>query len=154
MVQQFNITRGGKVSQVNIGVTTDKASILYLEDVEADEVLGLKSRWVLGSLFIDTNPASDEGEVTLIKTVWKRKTMAPTGVSIPGFETTEIMITNEEDIKAFITTFGMPILMSMVNGLVRGVWGFNNLPVFNATTGALKVYTPLEEDSAPTNDYR
>jgi hypothetical protein len=152
MVQEFNITRGGKEYQVKVGITTDKKSRLYLEDAVADEELGLKGRWMFGSLFVDTDDQSDEGEVVLIRTTWKKKLMSPTGMPIPGYQVIEIMITNEEDIKSFMTMFGSPILLAMINGLVRQVWGFNHFPVFNPN-GTVKTLTEFESSTQPTNDY-
>lgn len=153
MTQQFNITRGSKESQVIIGTTTEGKSRLYFEDVEVGSD-GLKERWFFVSLYVGTDRTLGIGEVNHIKTEWCKAKLSPTGEIIFGTEITELMITNESDITTFIAMFGTPILMSMTNGLVRDIWGFNHLPVFNTTTGAILTYTGAQESSLPTNDYR
>lgn len=151
MEQKFNVIRGSKTSEINIGVTTTGNSRLYFEDTEVNEE-GLKTRWFFKNLYIDTTN-DGLGEVNLIRTEWRKATLSPVGNIILGTESTEWMITNEADIKSFISMFGFPILMSMANGLVRSVWGFNNLPIFNTTNGSVKIYTEEEENSEPTNNY-
>lgn len=150
MVQQFNIIRGGKESQVNIGITTEGKSRLYFDDTVVNGE-GLKTRWYFKTLFIDTNN-NGVGEVNFIRTEWRNATLSPVGNLILGTEIVELMITNEADIAAFITMFGMPILMSMSNGLVRDLWGFNHFGVFNPN-GTVKTLTVFESNTQPTYDY-
>jgi hypothetical protein len=160
MVQEFQITRGGKTYKAVIGVTEEKETRLYLEDDEPGE-LGLKVRKYILKLEVIFEGYRKEpdaisgyrGNVAAIRTEWAESKISPTGEVIPGTATEIVMITNQDDIKVFTALFGNPILMSGLNGLIRDSMGFNHLPVFDTTTGQVKEYSPYEESTPPTGDY-
>lgn len=160
MIEPVVITRGGKQYNVFRGVETGE-STLYIESVLPIEK-GLKERFYFISLYIEADKTDKKGRVNLIKTEWRRSLISPTEEVFDEF--TEVWVnTNAQDRAVFNTMFGNPILMSMVNGLIRDPWGYDELPVYdtrltiegvsNPNFGLLRVYTEIEELSQPTKKY-
>lgn len=154
MVLELTETRGGKQQKYVVGITEDTGkSRIYIEDVEPDPVLGQRKRKFFTHLSVDADPLSAVGEVTAIRTEWREIILSATGLPMFGTDVLVFMITNPEDIAEFIQKFGMPIIMAMVNGVVRDNMGFNHLPIFDSITGAVKVYSDYETGTPPTWDY-
>lgn len=151
----FIIKRGSKEYKVNIDVSTEGISTLYLEDAIGDED-NLKIRRYVTKLQIVFDESLEEGctgKAIGIGTWWRKARVTPSGKIIPIDEEPELMVTNEQDVKSFGLMLGNPILMAGINGLVRDLLGFNHFPVFN-TNGSIKVLTPFEETTEPTNNYK
>jgi hypothetical protein len=153
MIQPIAITRGGKDYILFVGIDETGESVLYIDQIEEDEATGQPVRFYPDKLTINFSKGEGKGGVAFIYTEWERGLIGANGKPIPGTGQSKSMITNEEDERNFIAAFGMPILMSMDNGFIRAILGFNNLPPFNPQTGAVIEYTPEQQASEPTNDY-
>jgi hypothetical protein len=153
MIQQIAITRGGKDYMLHIGIDVAGDSVLYLDEVAPDEITGQPVRYYPDTLTINFAKGGGRGGVSFIYTTWERGLIGNNGNPIPNTGSPLAMETNKADTLNFIAGFGMPILMSMENGFIRAILGFNNLPPFNPQTGAVIEYTPEQQASEPTNDY-
>lgn len=153
-IQQIPRTYGGKDYIISIGQDEDDDSVLYMDAAEADVVTGQPVRYYPDKLTVIFDKSKGKGGTAYIYTEWEQGLIGLSGDPIPNKDYYKPnMRTNEPDEKNFIGGFGMPILMSMANGFVRAILGFNNLPPFNPATGAVLTYTAEQEAAEPTNDY-
>jgi hypothetical protein len=151
--QQIPIRRGGQDYILFIGIDDNGESVLYVDQSKVDETTGQPVRFYPDKLTINFSKGEGKGGVAFIYTEWERGLIGASGNPIPGTGQPKSMITNKQDETNFIAAFGMPILMSMDNGFIRAILGFNDLPPFNPQTGAVIEYTAEQEDAEPTNNY-
>lgn len=151
--QDISIKRGGKVHNSEIGTTAEAGTRLSITDADLDETHQQGIRKAPIRLIIDFDEGELNGGVVSMQTIWKQAMISNGGKPIHATGVNQYMTTNQADIAAFVAMFGGPILMSMLNGYVRDVMGFNDKPVFNTQTRAIIQYTPEQEAAAPTNDY-
>ena len=157
MIQQIPITRGGKQYthyQGTDDVTGDEVD--YIDQVLPDEKTGWPVRFEPAKTTIER---AAKGAIAYILTDYRRVLVDMNGNTVPGTETRFIpgggsltLLTNKQDEKYFAAGLGPHIKRSGTNGWVRGMLGFNNLPVFDQA-GSVIAYTPEQEAEAPTNDY-
>lgn len=152
-VQEITIVRGGKEYTQYIGIDESNNSVLYIESVELDNASGQPIRFYPKELSIKFDTGEGKGGVAYIYTTWEESLIGATGKPIRNTGSSRSMKTNNVDQSIFITKFGIPILMSIDNGFIRAILGFNNLPIFDTTTGAVLEYTTEEENLPSTNDY-
>lgn len=152
-IPQMSFTRGGKQYNQYVGIDSNGNSVLYIDCVDLDNLTAQPVRYYPKELSIKFDTSLGIGAVAYIQTEWVESLIGNNGNPIPNTGRSRSMITNSVDQDSFITKFGMPILMSMDNGFIRAILGFNNLPIFNSTTGSVLEYTPEEEALPPTNNY-
>lgn len=156
-IQQIPITRGGKAYthyQGTDDVTGEEVD--YIDQILPDENTGLPVRFEPARTTIER---ASKGAIAYIMTDYRRVLVDMNGNTIPGTETRFIpgggsltLVTNKVDEKYFAAGLGPVIKRHGTNGWVRGMMGFNALPVFDAA-GTVLTYTAEQEAAEPTNDY-
>ena len=147
------------------GTDENNEAVDYIDRVEMDENTSQPIRYFPDVTVIQRDTGKGNGAIAFIKTTYIMCLMGNNGVPIHATGEPLHMITNKEDIKNFVNLFGLPIMMSGVNGWVRAIMGFNNLPLFVTSAvrdeqgniikpvGSVLTYTPEEIALPPTNDY-
>lgn len=150
---QLSFTRGGKQYNQYVGTNEQGNSVLYIDCIDLDNLTSQPVRYYPKELSIKFDTSSGTGNVAYIYTEWEEALIGNNGNPIPNTGKSKSMKTNPVDQASFITKFGLPILMSMDNGFIRAILGFNNLPIFNTVDGSIISYTEEQENELPTNDY-
>jgi hypothetical protein len=158
-VQPIRMKRGGIEKTAQIGTNAEGKSRLNITNTLPDEH-DQQVQIFPKKLVIEFDDTEGLGELCRVETVWKAALVGNNGKIIRS-TITDIdpdngkfmrMLTNEADKLAFTAMFGNPILMSMLNGFVRSIMGFNDKPVFNAS-GQVVTYTEAQENEPATFDY-
>lgn len=131
-----------------IGIENNQ-STLYIETAHEDGVFQQKYRTFPVQLVVDFNAGDANGELVKITTSWVTVMMSNSGKPLHREKEEHFMSTNAVDRATFLNMLGNPILLSMLNGEVRSIEGFNNQPVVNSTNGAVLPYSPEEEALPP-----
>lgn len=163
-VNQITFKRGGTEYTSSIGIQDGKSTLKVVKE-EVDERSQQKFRDFPKKIIIDFDDYDEcDGGVIKFETIWKHGLVAVSGKVLVSTSTEEHMYTKESDIGFFLGTLGMPILMSMLNGYIKGVLGFDDKPLFNTgapfvkngttvPTGGIIPYTPEEEAAPATFQY-
>lgn len=166
MVNTINTTRENTAYTIKMGVGSNNKYTLFMEEADGDEDL-LRHRWLFRSLIVETEVVEEDNEVytnvTKIETRWCKVRVSSTGKTLQGFQEIEVVITNQEDIEAFILMYATIMSPAIINGLMRDVMGHNHLPVIdtrktidgepNPNFGLPFLMTEYLKTVPPTKDY-